>query len=329
MSRIMDTREYPARIALVVLIVIGFAIAFMGVERPVANRSVSVVAISSSSKLFAAGTPTGEISVWTNGRDRLPQQFRSSDGELNDIQFSPDEHWLAIANRNLTTYKIGDLRQSHSIRSDGDNYGSVRFRQEGKALLVIKGTGAIETVDFESGKPIVTICCSTIYGEVALTPNDAMIVNAGHWPGLWDVSSGRPVARLTESREVMTFRPIGFDRTAANVYMGSQDGRVYRWDVVSRRMLGRSPAQENYVDALAVIRTGWVAYAGFGKPLRLWNPDTSMTRSIPEAVPTSNLIVDADGKSVMFGTAAGTIEVWDTTTGHRTEQVAIPRIRPH
>jgi WD40 repeat protein len=325
----MDTREYPARIALVVLIVIGFAIVFLEGERQVGNRSVSIVAISSSSKLFAAGSPTGEISVWTTGRTALPEQFRSSDGELNDIQFSPDEHWLVIANRNLRTYKMGDLRQSHSIRSDGDNYGSVRFQREGKTLLVITGTGSIETVDFKSGKPIITICCSTIYGEVALTPNDAMIVNAGHWPGLWDVSSGRLVARLTESRQVMTFRPIGFDQTAANVYMGSQDGRVYRWDFVSRRLLGRSPAQENYVDALAVIRTGWVAYAGYGKPLRLWDPETSRTRSIPEAMPTSNLIVDADGKSVIFGTAVGTIEVWDTTTGHRTEQVAVPRIKRH
>jgi len=327
----MDARAYPVRIALVGLIVVGgFAIAFNGGgERPVAQRRVSVVAVSSSSKLLAAGTPTGDISVWANGRDARPELIRSFDGDLNDIQFSPDERWLAIANRNLTTYKIEDLRQSRTIRSDSANYGSVRFRQEGKAVLVIKGTGAIETVDLESGKPIVTICCSTIYGEVALTPDDAMIVSAGHWPGFWDVSSGRLVARLTESRVFMTFRPIGFDRGHAHVFMGSQDGRVYDWDFASRRMVGQSPAQASYVDTLAVTRTGWVVYAGFGKPLRLWNPDTTSTGSIPAAVPTSNLVVAADGTSVLFGTAAGTIEVWDTTTGQRTEQIAVPKIRPH
>ena len=327
----MDTPGYPVRMALVGSIVIcGFAIAFIGRgERPAAQRRVSVVAASSTSKLLAAGTPAGDISVWANGRDTGPEQFRSPVGELNDIQFSPDERWLAIANRNLTTYKIGDLRQSHSIRSDSGNYGTVRFRQEGNAVLVIKGTGAIETVDLESGKPMITICCSTIYGEVALTPDGAKIVNAGHWPGLWDVSSGRLVARLTKSREVMTFRPIGFDRNHAHVFMGSQDGRVYEWDSATIRMVGRSPAQASYVDALAVTQTGWVVYGGFGKPLRLWNPETASTLSIAAAVPTSNLVIDVDGKSVMFGTAAGTIEVWDTTTAQRTKEIVVPSISPH
>ena len=107
--------------------------------------------------------------------------------------------------------------------------------------------------------------------------------------------------------------------------MGSQDGRVYEWDFKLGQMVGQSSAQSGYVDALAVTRTGLVAYSGFGKVLRLWNPETGTTRSFPAAVPSSNLIVDADGTSVIVGTAGGTVEVWDTATGHRTKSIAIPR----
>jgi WD40 repeat protein len=106
--------------------------------------------------------------------------------------------------------------------------------------------------------------------------------------------------------------------------MGSQDGRVYTWDLSTRQLVAISPPQSEYVDTLTVSATGWVVYAGFGKTLRLWNPQTGQERSFSVARPTSNLIIGPDGTSIIFGTANGGIESWDVGKGQRLSATKVP-----
>jgi WD40 repeat protein len=123
--------------------------------------------------------------------------------------------------------------------------------------------------------------------------------------------------RLTASREFATFRPIAFDTNRDFVMMGSQDGRVYVWDLKTRQRVAVSPAQQEYVDILAVTKDGWVMYAGFGHTVNLWNPATGERRSWSAARPTSNLVLSRGGASVLFGTAEGTVETWNVTNGQQ------------
>jgi WD40 repeat protein len=171
--------------------------------------------------------------------------------------------------------------------------------------LAVAGAGTIELLDARSGATRLTICCSTVYGEVAFTPDERSIVNAGHWPGLWDSRSGQLIARLTKDRQFHAFGPIAFDPPPGTVLMGSQDGRVYCWDLTTRQLIAMSPAHAEYVNTIAISSTGLVAYAGFGGPIRLWNPRTGEERSLTAARPTSNLVLGPDGASIVFGTADG------------------------
>ena len=75
---------------------------------------------------------------------------------------------------------------------------------------------------------------------------------------------------------------------------------------------------------VSVSATGWVAYAGFGKTLRLWNPQTGQERSFAAARPASNLILRPDGTSIIFGTVDGGIESWDVGTGQRLSAMKVP-----
>ncbi len=113
-------------------------------------------------------------------------------------------------------------------------------------------------------------------------------------------------------------------RRRGTIVMGSQDGRVYAWDLTTRQLVAMSAPQPEYVDTLAVSTTGWVVYAGFGKMLRLWNPQTGQNRLFPAARPTSNLILGPDGTSIIFGTADGGIEFWDAGTGQRLGAIKVP-----
>ena len=290
------------------------------------DRRVSNVALSSSGRWLAAGTAEGNITVWDQMRLDDPRDFAFPHGHLNDLQFSPDEHTLAIASRDLGAYDLTQSSPPRLLRSDHENYGTVRFTRNGETLLVITAAEFIEILDARSGAKRLKICCSTVYGEVAFSPDEQTIANAGHWPSLWAAGSGRLIAHLTENREFPTFRPIAFDAIRNTVFMGSQDGRVYSWDLTTTRQTSVSPAQPDYVDVLTVSANGWVIFAAFGKEIQLWNPDTGQRRSLPAARPTSNLILSPGGASIMFGTAEGAIESWDLRTEQLLRSIRLPRV---
>jgi WD40 repeat protein len=320
--------EAPRKTVIVVLFLCGIFlciwIVFTGAKDPPIDRRVSSVALSSTTRWLAAGTSQGKIAVWDQTSGGAPRQIAFRHGSLNDLQFSPDEHVLAIASGDLGLYTPAESAVPWLLRSDQKNYGSVRFSRDGQNLLVITGAGLTETIDARSGAVRLRVCCSSIYGEVTFTPDGQAIVNAGHWPGLWDARSGQLLGRLTANREFYTFRPIAFDASRGTILMGSQDGRVYAWDLKNRQLVASSPPQPAYVDTLAVSSTGWVIFAGFGKSVELWNPDTGQRRFLPAARPTSNIVLSPDGASILFGTAGGVIEFWDIRTEQRIHQIKIP-----
>jgi len=318
----------PRTTVLVAVILFGVFlcawIVFIDSKNPPIDRRVSNVALSKTGRLLAAGTGQGRITVWDQIRRDAPKQIACPRGSLNDLQFSPDEHALAIASEDLSIYTPEESPALQLIRSDHGNYGSVRFSPDGQTLLVITGPGTIETIDAHSGALRLKVCCSSIYGDVVFTPEGQAFANAGHWPGLWDTHSGQLIGRLTANREFATFRPSAFDAGRDAILMGSQDGRVYAWDLKTRLRIAVSPPQPAYVDTLAIATNGWVVFAGFGRDVQLWNPDTGRRRSLISARPTSNLVIGPDGTTIIFGTLGGVIEFWDVTTERRIRTLKIP-----
>ena len=299
-------------------------VVFIGSRDPPVGRRVSHIALSSTGRWLAAGTGQGRITVWDQTRPDAPKQIAFPRGTLNDLQFSPDERVLAIASKDLGIYAPAESAAPRLLRSDHENYGSARFSRDGQTVLVVTGAGLIETIDRRSGALRLKVCCSSIYGEAIFTPDGQTIANAGHWPGLWDARSGRPIGKLTASREFFTFGPIAFDARRDAILMGSQDGRVYAWDLKTRQRISASPAQPSYVDTLVISGNGWAIFAGFGKDMQFWNPDTGQRRSLPAARPTSNLVLGPDGASIIFGTADGNIEFWDLRTEQCVRAMKVP-----
>jgi WD40 repeat protein len=277
------------------------------------DHRIASMALSSSGRWIATGTGAGSITLLDLKLPWHRQRINASSGELNDLQFSPDERFLAIAKRRLTVHSVQDLSLSHSLRSDDRNYGTARFSSDGRRLLTITGSAAIEVLDTGSGELQLKICCSTIYGEIAFSPDGSMIVTAGHWPALWNAQSGNLLRRLTGDREFQTFRPIAFDVVRGWVLMGSQDGRVYAWDLRTGKRIATSGSQAGYVDTIAVPQgSPWVAYSSFGGPVRLWNPDNGIERLLGPKT-TSNLIAGTQPHSVLLGTESGFVELWNVS----------------
>ena len=271
---------------------------------------------------MAAGTAEGAIRIWDLKERNRSLRFKSSPGTLNDLRFTADEQLLAIANRNLTLVHVEGMKSKIEIFADESNYGSVRFSPDGKFILTINGKGAILIVDRIAKSITKKHCCSTIWGDVDFGLDGRLAIWAGHWPGVLDLHSGRLLGRLTAAPEVMTFGPVLIDRSMNCIFMGSQDGRVYQWDLGTRKLLRTSPAQAGYVRTISPIGgSGYIAYAADSGPVKLWNPESGNSRTVPAALTTSNLIFDETRNLMAFGTAKGEVEFWDLLSGRMIEKL--------
>jgi len=122
--------------------------------------------------------------------------------------------------------------------------------------------------------------------------------------------------RLTEAREFMTFGPIAIDATGKRIFMGSQDGRVYEWNLGTHNLLRKSLPQSGYVHTITVLgRSGWVAYAAEGGAVHLWHPETGATRIVASARTTSNLVFDESRNRTALATEPRKVEFWDLIEG--------------
>lgn len=128
------------------------------------------------------------MAIWKLGSAARPLQIRNSNGALNDLQFSPDERWLAIADRNLTLQPLDRANDPSVLRDDDKNYGTVRFSPAGDTILTITGSGAIEILNAKTGRAITIVCCSSIAGAVAFSPDGSFFLNAGHVPRIWKLA---------------------------------------------------------------------------------------------------------------------------------------------
>lgn len=309
---------------LVALLLIGGWFALNNLQKQPVDHKISSLVLSRSGRWLAAGTAQGRIILRDQKSGAVVRQIQFEGGPLNDLQFSPDETRLAAAGRDLATFDLALQSEPHYLKKDQRNYGTVRYSDDGGSLLVVTGSSAIELLDAQSGAPRFSVCCSTIDGEVAFTPDRKTVVNAGHWPRLWNSHSGQMAGQLLPTQRTYPFRSIAFDGAGATVAMGSQDGRVYVWDLPGRRLAAVSEPQTEYVDAVSMTSAGWIVYTASGKTLRLWNPATGKYRILEGAHPTSNVIPSPDGTTVLFGTATATIESWNLDTGQRLAVTQIP-----
>jgi len=288
------------------------------------NVAITNVAISSTGHWLAAGPRDSKVDICVIDGPANCRTVNNNGGELNDLQFSPDEHFLAIANDDIRLIGLAGDAASFFLREDHRKYGTVRFNKGGRELLTINSHSEIELFDISSRKPSTRICCSTFYGEVALFEDGTRVANAGHWPRVW-TRSGQLIKSLTEYRQNETLRPISVDEKGRRIFMGSQDGRIYAWSLIDFGLLNKSRAEPGYVDTIALVpNADLLASCSFGKPIHVWSTATLARVAALQASCSSNIVTLPDGVSILFGTDSGTVQIWNLEgSPHLTSEVRI------
>lgn len=124
----------------------------------------------------------------------------------------------------------------------------------------------------------------------------------------------------------MLLGPIAF--RGGDVLMGSQDGGIRVWDLRTCQSVAGPPRSPDWVDTIAVQEpSGLVAYAGIGRTLRVWNPETNLHYAVAGVQPSSNIVFSSPDGPLVVGRADGTVELWDLQRGERQKVFYLPQAR--
>ena len=308
----MQSPSKPTRWPIAVAIVSAsvLLVGMLLIPKRARSKAITNVAISASGKWVAAGTRDGLVKVCGFNTAGQCRTVSNGGSELNDLQFSPDERILAVADDNIRLLAVSTGNECSFLRDDKLGYGTVRFDSSGSELVTINSQSHIEVINLRSKRISTDVCCSSFYGEVSFVGSELKMVNAGHWPRIW-TRTGELIRALAPDRATETLRPIVVDEAGKRVFMGSQNGRVYAWSLANFQLIDESPAQAAYVDTIALVpKLGLLAYSGFEKEVHLWQPETSRTPETLGANSSSNVVAVPDGVSIAFGTDSGTIQIW-------------------
>jgi WD40 repeat protein len=304
-----------------ILLGAGLVVVRLTPRRREAQRIVAI-AFSLDSHLIAAALQNGAIQVWQAHSLRPVHHFRIEQQELNTLDFSPDSQLLAIAGRSLYLWRISDWREAEHLGSKDRIYGTARFDATGAVVASVNSSERIELWSVATAKRLRTLCCMALYGDVAFSPDGRLLAAAGHWPRLWEISTGREVYRLMRTRNP-TFAAVAFRSDGQILATGSQDGVARIWSVSTGRELFASPARQDYIESVSFQPGGpFLAYGGRNSPVWLWNTTTQAEQLIsPNA--TSNVSFSSDGHWLAFGLHSS-VHIWDMAAGREFVRLPFP-----
>jgi WD40 repeat protein len=305
----------PAIIMLTVFVLTAAALAvWLMLPRQEIIPRVGAVAFSPDGRFLAAGNRQGGIVIWRLDSFHPLSRIRLNEAGLNALAFSPDARLLAVAGRSLQLWSTANWKEVTELGTAGSVYGTARFSSDGRLLASVNASERIEIWDTLTRKRVQTLCCMALYGDVSFSPDGGVLAAGGHWPCLWDRSTGRRIRRLVETRDP-TFGAVLFRPDGRVIATGSQDGKARLWEVATGRELLSTKPRRNYIETVAFHPDGrLLAYGIRDGAVWLWDTAANSERMIAP-VTTSNASFSPDGRWLGFGVPGGSVHLWDVMNG--------------
>ena len=301
---------------------------------------VAFVALApGATKALSAGDD-GRLVLWDVASGQPKDSWDGRIKKVWVVGFSPDGNTAvssgeAEGSRTATSVELWDLSGGgpRHVRSlvghTGAVAGAAFSPRDGRMLITASHDGTIRLWNVAAGSEIVTV--GGFKGHtgkvncVAFSPDGRMAVSTG-FDGkvfLWDVASGAQIAPLNGHTDWVwraAFSPDG-----RRVVSGSRDGTVRIWDVKSGEELLRYSSGDGNVMGVAFLPDGagvvstrcavldyhWPA----AQPaLSVWALDAEAEagfRATEDLKYPVTAAAVSDDRTVLVGTADGTLAVWD------------------
>jgi RNA polymerase sigma factor (sigma-70 family) len=203
-------------------------------------------------------------------------------------------------------------------------------------------TAVIAAHDAETGKPVRIYPLAGFVPSVVLSPDRKTVAAVGlaGGPGkrtcevkLWEASTGREVRRLTA--DAATVGPGGarlvFAPDGKTLYLGTETGRLLRWDLADGRALPDCPVHSSmFADLFFRPGKSELLTAARDGTVRRWDAATGKVLSTTDAYLGDVAVARTpDGKGMVAVDTTGRLDVWDLATGRITKTLSTPGRQKH
>jgi RNA polymerase sigma factor (sigma-70 family) len=247
---------------------------------------------------------------------------------------APDRHIRGEPGLHVLDAATGKLLQTW------DGAGNVAgFTAGSKEVITFRRQAAITAHDAETGKPVRTFELAGSVLSVAVSPDGKTVAAAGaagraDGPTtcevkLWDAATGREVRRLAPDAKAArsALGRLAFAADGKTLYLGTEAGRVLRWDLSDGTALPDWPAHQGVIaDLWLRPHKGELISAGaWDGALARWDAASGKCLSARGAYTGEVAVTRAPaGREVVAVDAAGRLDVWDVATGRVTKALQAP-----
>lgn len=251
---------------------------------------VSTIVWMPDSRVIASGSDDKSIRLWYVDTGKMhPRQLIGHSSYVYSLAFSPKGNMLASGSYDEALF-LWDVRTQRLMRSHpahSDPIGGVDFVRDGTLIVSCSSDGLIRLWDTATGQ-----CLRTLVHEDNAAVTSTRFVPNGKYLLAWTLDNSIRLWNYVEGRCMKTYQGhknekysltgavgvyanAGESEKRAFVASGSEDGKIFTWDVQSKEVLQTIQGHEGVVLGLDTWEEGGLMVScGLDKTVRVWERAT-------------------------------------------------------
>lgn len=288
------------------------------------HRKLPVSAVSlnlnqDATQLLFATTDT-KVCLYDLHADKELKSWPSGQQGLKSAQFSPDGKRVLTVGHMPPTLKEWDLNTGQELVNISGKlvyFDAGVYALDGKVAVAGGGYSSVEFWDLGTGSLLKTVPSDyCVYTMVTSADGKRVLAGERTRGSEWDVATEKPLGLFTgHLGGAVTSQCYGLDPD--EVYTGSRDGSVRRWNRLKPTLLGRWYPHSSSVTHVRVSPDGrWVASYGTGQYIVECSRENGKPRLQWERhqAPVETVTWTSDNR-IISGSLDGTARIWEPESG--------------
>lgn len=253
-----------------------------------------------------------------------PLQTWETSGDLLSADVSPDEHWLASADRQgaITIWDLKLGTPPSTIRYGTQEVNSIRFSPDGTYLAMAGQDRTIRLWDTRSGKETAQFTAHTAtVCSLDWSPDSRWLASGGrdNQVHIWDVTALKlnRTLPLADVVRCVVWSPDGRWLAATDGAKGMQVWQTDDWRLRCAPIGLKSDNSNSILAAAFSPDSQLLAYGGYGGSLRIFDVEKNRERGSTHAGYQVSSLAFASPRHLMAGTTDGDVVVLEIPSSER------------